>query len=196
MNTLLTIMIPTTPERRMEFDKLEFELWKQIERDGLQNDINIISDSRGKDIIIGAKRNDLYNHPDAGEYSVQWDDDDWIYHDGLKLIIEALEARPDCVTYMEHCFINHEVKASNHSLWYDDWGDNVDGYDYVRTPYMKDVIKTSIARSVQVPEIRFGEDHQWSRLLRPHLETEIHINEFIYIYQHVSSDHNTRYGIV
>ena len=83
---------------------------------------------------------------------------------------------------------------------YGDWeGDGqkelADGFHYHRTPFMKSVIKTEIARSVPIPWIRFGEDHQWSQALKQHLKTEVHIPEDIYLYQHTSTDFNERYGI-
>jgi hypothetical protein len=59
---------------------------------------------------------------------------------------------------------------------------------------MKSVIKTEIARSVPIPKIRFGEDHQWAQALKPHLKSEIHIPQDIYFYQHQSSDFSERYG--
>lgn len=194
-NYLLTIMIPTTIHRKVECDKLEFEIWKQIERDSLKDLVNVIIDDRGKDIPIGQKRNDMYNHPEAGDYSWQIDDDDFIHDEALAKIIDALDQRPDAVTFLEDCYFDGVRKISNHSIWYDEWKDNWDGYDYVRCAYFKDVIKTELARKVTVPFIRWNEDEQFSMLLKPYLETEVHINEFIYIYQHVSSDSTERYGL-
>lgn len=194
--TLLTIAIPTTEDRKLQFDRLEFELWKQIERDGLNGVVNVISICDNKEMTIGEKRNMLYNHPESGVYQGQWDDDDWIHAYGLKKIIDDLSiANVDCMTYQELCIINGEMKRSNHSLVYPGWADNYDGWDYVRTPYMKDVIRTEIARKVTVPHIRFGEDHQWSKAIRPMLTSEIHIPEYIYHYIHNSSNHADRYGI-
>jgi hypothetical protein len=93
--------------------------------------------------------------------------------------------------------MNGNRYTCNHSLIYDDWRDNFDGYDFVRTPFYKDVIKTEIARSVPFEHIRYGEDHAWSRALKPHLKSEIHIPEELYIYQHTSKpeEFNERYGI-
>lgn len=91
------------------------------------------------------------------------------------------------------------IYRSNHSIHYPDWeGDGQkefpDGFHFHRTPFFKDVIRTEIARKIPIPHIRFGEDHQWAQALHPFLETEVHIPEDIYFYQHQSSDFNTRYG--
>ena len=128
------------------------------------------------------------------------DSDDDIADNKIELILEAIKQEPDCITFQEHCMINGVLFKSNHSLGYGDWeGDGqrllVDGFHYHRTPFMKSVIKTDIARSVPIPHIRFGEDHQWAQALKPHLKTEVHIPEDIYFYQHTSTPHNERYGI-
>jgi hypothetical protein len=59
------------------------------------------------------------------------------------------------------------------------------------------VIKTEIARSVPFPPIRWNEDEQWAAALKPHLKTEIHIDEELYYYIHNSQpeEFNSRYGI-
>lgn len=150
-----------------------------------------------QEMSIGEKREVLYLNS-AGLYSWQIDDDDDISPGSISKIMEALRQNPDCITFKELCTINGKQQLSNHSLKYADWADNQDGYDYVRTPYMKDVIRTEIAKSVPVPHIRFGEDHAWSRALKPNLKTEVHIDNIVYLYQHESKpeQHNQRYGIV
>lgn len=193
---LLSIQIPYTYERQKEFDILTNELSMQIIKGGYSDLVEIIFDNTGKEMTIGEKRNILYNKS-KGIWSVQWDSDDWIHPQGLKLIVEALQANPDvdCCTYEEYIDIDGKIQRSSHSLKYADWANDTDGFDYVRTPFMKSVIKTEIAKSVPIPHIRFGEDHQWAQALKSHLHTEIHIDEQIYKYIHRSSDHNIRYGI-
>ena len=193
---LLTFAIPYTAERQRDFDRLEFEIWKQIEEAGLQDRVNIISDSTGKEMTIGEKRNLLYAHPDSGEYQVQWDSDDWIHPQGVQLIEAALESKPDCVTYFEQISMNGVIGTCDHSLYYDKWEDNAQGYDFVRTPYFKDVIRTDIARCVPVPHQRWNEDEQWSIALLPHLKTQVHIDQEIYhyIYKSEGTDEE-RYGL-
>lgn len=190
---LLTIAIPTTIGRELTYSKLLNKIQEQAKPFG--DKIEIITMCDDKEITIGEKRNLLYAMA-KGEYTVQWDDDDDIAQDGILLIMEALQSLPDCVTYEEYIDIDGKIMRSNHSLQYIDWADNQDGYDFVRTPFMKSVIKTEIAKSVPIPHIRFGEDHQWSQALKPHLKTEAHIPKQIYKYIHRSSDFNLRYGIV
>lgn len=158
--------------------------------------IEIVRLEDNKEAEIGRKRELLYKIA-KGKYSFQLDDDDDISDEFLPLVMEAIEFDKDCITFQEKCNINGQRYSSNHSLLYDDWGEKIDGFDYVRTPFMKSVIKTEIALSVPIPYIRYGEDHEWSKALKPHLKSEIHIDKELYFYQHLSKpeDHNTRYGI-
>lgn len=91
--------------------------------------------------------------------------------------------------------MNGVYKSSSHSLKYSKWQDNFDGFDFVRTPFYKDVILTEIAKKVPFPYIRFNEDEKWSMSLLPHLVDEIHIDEEIYHYIYNETPHNERYGI-
>jgi hypothetical protein len=196
---LLSILIPTTIGREAEFGKLRSEIEHQKNLLGMGfsfNPISVLYAVDNKEMTIGEKREWLY-HNSPGQYSWQIDDDDTIPLGAISKILYNITKHPDCITFMEYCTINGSVFSSNHSLKYQDWGEHQDGFDYVRTPFFKSVIKTEIAKSVPVPHIRFGEDHQWARLLKPCLNNEIHIDEYLYYYQHNSKpeDHNTRYGI-
>ncbi len=213
---ILSILIPTVVGREKRFDKLYSNILKQCSKGSdvrnfiqsfiandlvlnggiFDNIIEVIWYIDDKSITIGEKREVLYSYA-KGLYSWQIDDDDDIADNAIELILEAIKNNPDvdCITFEEHIDIDGKIQRSNHSLKYDDWADNFDGFDYVRTPFMKSVIKTEIARSVPIPHIRFGEDHQWAQALKPILKTEIHIDHQLYKYIHRSSDHNERYGI-
>lgn len=196
---LLSILIPTTIERHEQWHILTTKINShQSVKDGL---VEEISDHAGKEMPIGEKREKMYKYAN-GLYSWQIDDDDDIAEDAIERILDIIKVanNPDCITFQELCFINGEQFTSNFSLRYDDWeGDGSrllsDGFHYHRTPFFKCVIRTDIARSVPIPHIRFGEDHQWAQALKPHLQTEVHIPRNIYFYQHVSTNFNERYGI-
>ena len=202
MQPLLTIQIPFTEERRMEVYRLTAEFKRQC---GLFNiiggEVEFQIDGRGREISIGQKRTDLYQQAN-GLFVVQWDSDDWVSDAGIYDIVSAIKKTPevDCVTYEEYVHINGVNYTSNHSILYHDWeGEGntefADGFNFHRTPYMKSVIKTEIAKSVPVPDCRFGEDHQWSKLIKPLLKTEHHIEEEIYHYIYISNQtFEERYG--
>jgi len=209
--TLLSILIPITPDRREVskalYDSIYFqtgintyfllERAEEIRRGkNVDNSIEVIEYMDNRELTIGEKRERLYKLAN-GLYSWQIDSDDNMVNYAVELILESTKQNPDCVTFRENCMMNGEYYSSNHSLKYEDWADNFDGFDFVRTPFYKDVIKTEIARSVPFEHIRYGEDHAWARALKPHLQTEVHIDEEIYYYIHNSKpeDHNERYGL-
>lgn len=212
MKKLLSILIPTTSSRRKELAKLLFELQEPeylprtmifdlngvpfFGYEGLLSAIEIVVCSDKKEMSIGEKRERLYGAA-RGLYSWQIDDDDMIAPGAIARILKAVESGPDCITFLERCDMNGRSYLANHSIKYDAWADNKDGYDFIRTPFYKDVIRTDIARSIPFEYIRYGEDHAWSIALKPYLKTEVHLDEIVYIYQHnsKSEEHNQRYGI-
>jgi len=218
---LLSILIPTVAQRPNVSLGLFWELLRQCGHDSSQvgraarkvpercnvgvtdvgKDFEIIFCGDDKEMSIGQKRNILYREASA-EYCWQIDDDDWIHPNAIELIVKYLQSKPDCVTFEEKCLINGKEYRSNHSLNYEDWnGDGStileDGFHFQRTPFYKDVIKNTIARNLKLEHIRYGEDHEWSRRLKPHLRNEVHLKTQIYEYIHNSKpeEHNDRYGI-
>lgn len=179
----------------MEFFLLQEFLEWQIKEAHLEKEIEILSLCDNKEMSIGEKRRRLYEKA-KGEYSWMIDDDDSIRYDGISMVYAELDGMVDCVGFKELCiFDGKRVESSCFSSRYGGWADKVDGYDHVRTPFFKTPIKTDLCLSVDIPFTRFGEDHQFARNIYPHLKMESFIDEFIYIYQHNSSEHNKRYGI-
>ena len=210
---LLSILIPTVVGReenctrlltRLLSSKLEVVGEGWVGKDerfwGIDVDeIQIIGCKDNKEMTIGEKREMLYQKAD-GLFSVQWDDDDDIADNGIELILKAIKDTEavfpvDVITYRENCMMNGKYFSSNHSLIYDKWRDGWDGYDFTRSPFYKDVIRTSIAKQVPFPPIRYNEDEQWSYAINPLLQTEHHIDEEIYFYIYNETPHNERYGI-
>lgn len=212
----LSILIPTVYGRENNLSSLLKSLSKyspiDVKSDLKENefgyigtrydleDVEIIVVKDNKQNTIGAKREYMYSLAN-GLYSQMTDDDDELAPNAIQLILEAIKSNPevDCITFEEHIDIDGKIEKSNHSLIYGDWegegGKELwDGFHYHRTPFMKDVIRTDIARSVPIPHIRFGEDHQWAQALKPRLKTEVHIPEQLYKYIHSSTDFNERYG--
>ena len=214
---ILSILIPTVVGRVEDFERLfskisKYGTFKMYVRADLNRSIlsykfdddllEIVKYFDDKKITIGEKRERLYKMS-SGIYSWQIDDDDEIAPNAIELILKAIKSNPevDVITFEEYVNIDGKEYKSNHSNEYADWeGDGnslfADGFHFHRTPFFKSVIKTEIAKSVPIPHIRFGEDHQWAQALKPHIKSEIHIPEPLYRYIHISSPHNERYGII
>lgn len=215
---LLSILIPTVVGREEQFKKL---VWETIRS---QTEFNICIQGRygqfeggtemklreveilylkdNKEITIGEKREQLYQIAN-GKYSWMLDDDDSISPNAIELILEAIKNNSDVdvISFEEYVNIDGKEFRSNHSNSYDDWngdGNSIlsDGFHFQRTIFFKDVIRTELAKSVPVPRLRWAEDHEWAKLLKPLIKSELHISEQLYRYIHISSNHNERYGIV
>lgn len=194
---ILSILIPTVVGREQQVEVLLQELYRQRLLLPFPNVVQFQIKKDDKEMTIGEKRNILYQES-TGLYSFMPDDDDGVATDFLQRTLKAIESNPDCITYYEHVDIDGDISKSNHSILYSGWHDNPawpEGFKYARTPYFKDVIKTEIARSIEVPAIRWNEDEQWASALHSCLKTEIHIDDFMYFYKHVSSDPAERYGL-
>ncbi len=216
---LLSILIPTVVGRDNQFNKLIYRLnylcenaTNKIGRFTNRKDydkgcavyvgkpggheVEIMYYRDDKSITIGEKREELYKMA-TGLFSWMPDDDDDCSDNAIQLILEAIKSNPEipCITFREKCMMNGEYKSSNHSIKYEKWQDNFDGYDYVRCPFYKDVIRTDIAKSVPFPHIRYNEDEQWSMVIKPLLTNEIHIEEELYYYIYNETNPTERYGL-
>ena len=216
MKTLLSILIPITPDRKEVVENLlnvinEYSTLYRMDvfNDGsnlvftrywsLLSHIEIILATDNREMTLGEKRERLYKVAN-GLYSIQVDSDDLISEDAIQLILNAIEQEPDVITFEESVTIDGKYSRSNFSLKYKEWngdGSSVleDGFHYQRSPFYKCVIKTEIARSVPFPKIRYNEDEQWSILLMPYLSSEVHIDKQLYIYEYTSTPFHERYGI-
>lgn len=197
----LTIAIPTVIGREAQFEALQAELFIQRKVYGFVNSVEIISLCDNKEISIGAKRQKLYEMA-KGEYTVQIDDDDWIAPTYIEDVMKALLYNLDCIGYVERCIINGKTMYSKISNEFADWAtvspNEIDGFHYQRTPFFKVPIKTSICLQVGVNDLRFGEDHDFARRIKPKLITEVFIPKALYYYTADSltpEQHNERYGI-
>ena len=205
---LLSILIPITPDRlstvRPLLTKLGYMLGMMqyvndewvLEWENKELGIELIMICDNKTMTIGEKREELYKKSN-GIFSVQIDSDDNIADDAISKILEAIKSNPEipCITFKENCMINGQYYSSNHSIKYDKWQDNFDGYDYVRSPFYKNVIRTDLAKQVPFEHIRWNEDERWSYAIKPLLTDEIHLDEEIYYYIHNSTDPTERYGL-
>jgi hypothetical protein len=192
---ILTIAIPTTFDRRPLFNKLKLEL--EYQQLNFEDKVEIIFLEDNKELSIGEKREKLY-HMAKGEYCVQIDSDDSVASNYVQEVLKALESAPDAVGYIEHCTINGKFAKSSISHRWPDWKSNFAGWDYVRTNHFKTPIKTELCKQAGVPHIRFGEDHEFAKRVKPFIKTEVFIDKPMYYYKYdkkPTETHEQRYGI-
>ena len=196
-NTLLSILLPTTVDRRHCFYPLLQEILMQINELNAAHDyIELVIDEDDKLKSIGLKRQHLLERA-TGIWVVGIDSDDWIAPTYLTDILQALNVKPDTdhVGFIEDCLINGEQSFSIFSIEHKQWAENTDGYQHIRCANPKSVIRRTKALEVGFKNIRFGEDKIFSEAVTPLLTSEVFIDKPLYFYRHTSSDFNLRYGI-
>lgn len=186
-------------------DTLVRILQLDIERAGYSEVVEMIICEDGKEASIGFKRNYLVRQCKT-KYCVMLDDDDLLSEDYMKKVMPLLEHDIDCVTYLEGIYKDGKhIQTAIHSNKLVGWhnGVSVEGinYDYGRTPFCKDIIKTEIAKEIGFKDMRFGEDADFSSRLKASglIKKEAHIPEIMYLYNMpdtmTKSEHNARYGV-
>ena len=195
----LSIMIPTTPDRRATFECIIQELHAQAaeSRYEIGKDFEIISIEDNREMSVGAKRQKLLEMA-KGDFVVGIDSDDFIAPTYLQDIIGAICLHGygiDHVGFYERCNIDGQLSRSIFSIRHEKWGENIDGFDHVRCANPKSVIKRPIALRVGFEDLRYGEDRVFSDKVTPLLHVECFIEKELYYYNYVSTPHNERYGI-
>ena len=185
----LSILIATVKGR----EDLLMQLYKKI-MNQVDSDIQVLISSDSKEVSIGVKRQSLLESA-CGDHICFIDDDDDIPDYYIQEILTAIKSEPDCVGFLIHCLINGIERMAVGSLKYTEWKDKTDGYDYVRSPYHKNPVRRVLALETGFKNLRYAEDHDYSKRLLPLLKSEIFINRVMYHYRYKTEPHNTKYGI-
>ena len=167
----LSLLIATVPSRRDMLKKLLDFLYAQMQ--AFPREVEIIVDPR-EGITIGAKRNAMVARS-IGYFVAHIDDDDWVADDYVSRVIGALKTMPDA-----DCADLYGVMSTNgagaapfkHSICYTQWGRAANGL-YERTPEHRNAVRRDLAAVAGFPDISFGEDHEFSKKLRPLLKKEV-----------------------
>ncbi len=191
----LSVLICTTFDRVKMFDLLRHHLQTQINEYGLGKDVEILSECDNKEISVGKKRQNLLEKA-KGDYIVFIDSDDMVPYYYVQEIIEAIKLNPDCIGFRIECKGTTGKTASASDKW-NDWADNVGGFDYVRTIYHKNPVRRDIALQIGFKDMRFGEDYDYSKRLKEShlLKMEVFIDKVMYEYRYKYEDPKTKYGI-
>ena len=202
----LSILIPTTPDRKQFverlFDQFTKQLGEEISRtikwvDGTADftathnyeNVEIIVFQDEYEHTIGQKRNVLLDHA-RGEYIAFVDSDDSLSDDYFKLVLEGIATGADCCSLRG---IITEDGANplvfEHSIKYNEYKTTTTGeVRYERYNNHLNCIKASIAKQFRFPESNFGEDTAWATLVRNSglIKTEYYIQSIIYKYEYRS----------
>lgn len=196
---ILSILIPTTPDRETFFANLMTELCRQVrllsewKKEDYWKWVEILKDNRPQPITIGEKRNALLQQA-SGEWCAFIDSDDMISEDYLRILLSNIGTIRSHV----NCFSLKGIMTTNganpevfeHSIKYREWKTNEYAEQtqvkYERMPNHLNCIRTSIAKQVKFPETNMGEDHEFSKKLQLNelITHEGEINDILYHYKY------------
>lgn len=186
----LSILLATVLSRADLFSLLHTELLRQSE--GKSVELVVACDN--KEISIGKKRQNLLEQA-KGQYVVFIDDDDWVADTYVDDLLIALETEPDCVGFKISCTANGgNPESAITSIRYPKWGDNQDGFRFVRSIYHKSPVRRDLAINVGFPDLRYGEDRVFSEGIMRHLKTEVFVDRVLYFYRYRHENFATKYG--
>lgn len=189
---ILSILIPTVPQRANLFLELHTEINNQLEMANAFGLVEVISDCAPVGAkTTGEKRNDLLNSA-QGEYVWFIDDDDMILPNAIRLVLGALEKKPDALAINGFMTTN----GRNKRVWYIS-KDNpyVTDYSSGQEVYLRSTnhitpIKREIAKSIKFENKSNFEDYAFCMELKKFnlIKTEVEIKEPIYHYRYIDYD--------
>ena len=187
----LSILICSLEKRKEQLAELLAELNLQITSCDATAIVEVITEVDSKQITTGAKRNNLLNKA-SGKYICFIDDDDHIYPNYIKLILEATESDADCIATTGIYSINggHPVKwrLSKDFIDEDKFDSQINEIVYFRRANHLTPVKRLLALQAMFPDQSNAEDKEYSSRLNPFLQSEVEIKELIYHYDYKNYD--------
>jgi len=181
----LSVLICSTHTRSTTFGPaIQKQVWDQLAalpaEDQARIEILMLTDN--KSMMLGFKRNTMVDMA-QGRYVQFVDDDDRIAPDMFRRVLDATASNADVITFLAAVSLNgNSPKTCHYSLDYVEDRNTENGYQ--RVPNHICAIRRDLARQVSYPHVAYGEDSGYSRLLRPLLRTEHHIDRVLYFYDY------------
>lgn len=181
----LMLLIPTLnePFYIQRLKRLISILQPQIDRFG-NSQVDYLINDAGRSMTIGAKRNLMIAGTES-KYFGFIDSDDIISENYLDEIMFGISQNPDCVTMCGTMTTDGKDKRN----WTIKLGSDYTEINkhYYRWPNHLAIMKRSLVENVKFPDIKNGEDFQWSKQIRDKrlLNSEFHITKQIYHYDFI-----------
>lgn len=204
--SLLSVIIPTTPERSDYLFRLSQQFVDQLGPIEAHNKLALgdgyrIDEYQYKDVQVivctdsglystGQKRNWCLQQA-KGKFVCSIDDDDKISDNYFELVLTGCRTNSDCCSMMGIIYEkNSPPRYFEHSLKYAKWDTRTpDPYGfadrlYERYPNHLNAIRTDIAKQFEFPGEFRGEDHMWSNKLHESglIKSEYYIKDVLYHY--------------
>lgn len=190
---MLSILIPTIPERSNEFDVLFNKLTEQkteCERlhDSLE-EVEIIyatglrHDQGG--VTVGAKRNSLVEQA-QGKYLCFVDDDDNIPGNYVESLLRLCQNDADIITFKQLLKTDFYWSIVNFNIAHEENEEATPEQEIKRRPFHVCPIRSEIAKKYLFPDKNNAEDWAWMEQVLSEVVTQSHSNLILHEYNHSS----------
>lgn len=188
---ILSILIPTTPERVDMFTKLYNELNAQIHllestHPGLPT-VEILVDPAIRFLAggpsIGEKRNDLVQRA-QGEYCCFVDSDDHVPPNYIESLVRLCMQGPDIVTFRALARLKNFWGLIDMRLAYKVNDQLSPDYTARRPPWHSCPVKTLWAKLHEFKKLNNAEDFEWMERVLGQCTTEVHTDKILFEYHH------------
>lgn len=190
----LSLLVCSTHTRYRTFGRaIQDQLWPQYEAlpPADQDRVEILILVDNKKMMLGEKRNVMVDAA-QGRYVQFIDDDDRIEPDLIRSVLAGIdESGADVITFLCSVSINGAApKVCRYSKRYGQ--DQNTAREYRRLPNHICCIRREVAIKATFPNLLYGEDSGYSKLLLPHIGTEHHIDRVLYHYDYNSETTETQ----
>lgn len=190
---ILSILIPTIPERGEMFTKLFNELHRQLEYmktfHPSLGDIEIVVDSSKRfldgGLSIGKKREALVKRA-QGKYLCFLDDDESIAPNYLETLVRLCNEDKDVCTFRNITKLDSYWCIVDMSLKHEDNYPARPSQIVLRKPWHICPVRSLFAKMHDFEDISYGEDYAWMEKVLSHCETEAKTDAIIHQYNHSS----------
>lgn len=189
---MLSILIPTTPDRDYLFYPLYDELNRQIHDlhkvHEMLGKVEILVDSSRRflegGLSIGKKREALVNRAN-GKYLCFLDSDEWIAPNYVETLVRLCNRNKDVVTFRNLTKNDFYWTIVDMSLEFSNQEATPDGI-VNRKPWHISPVRSVFAKMYEFTDTNYGEDWSWMEKVLKHCETEAKTNQILHTYNHSS----------
>lgn len=179
----LSVLICSVDSRYDNFGMaIQRQVWDQYNAlpESYRDRIEILMLTDNRKMMLGQKRNVLVDMA-QGRYVQFIDDDDRIEPDMFRALLDATGSDADVITFDVSVSLNGGApKVCRYSK--DFAADRNLPNSYERLPNHICCVKRELAEKVSFPNLVYGEDSAYSKLLHPMLKTEYRIDRVLYHY--------------
>ena len=187
---MLSILMPTTPDRADMFSVLYEELVKQIDycksvHDSLGEVEVVIDDSKrflDGGLSIGKKREGLLMNS-TGKYACFLDSDDRIAPNYVETLLRLCQSNADVCTFSSFVQMENYWMLVQMSLRHE-FNQNASNGIILRRPWHICPIRTCIAKQHKFDDSNYGEDWDWMERVLRYCNTESNSESILHLYHH------------